>query len=154
MPNVGICCAIRYSWPTFCLVIYLLTLSSCFFGGNSKQEIPEPVAVQEKPAPPPKESSLPTNLDQEIQKKFHALSREKEEIYDEILSKLAALEEKHQTLRERIAVLESRYQEDANKEKQSREEIETKIEQLKVQLEQYNGLMLNIIQKISTEPKK
>lgn len=104
--------------------------------------------------PPPKDSHSPTNLDAEIQKKFLAFSREKEEIYDEILNKLVALEKKHQALEEKISLLEFLQKENADKTKQSREEVEAEIEQLRAQLKEYNALMLNIIQKISTEPKK
>lgn len=154
MPYLSTYCAIRHPWLAFCLVISLLILDSCLYKGNSKRETPEPVAVQEKHRPPPKDSHSPTNLDAEIQKKFLAFSREKEEIYDEILNKLVTLEKKHQALEEKISLLEFLQEENANKTKQSREEIETKIEQLRAQLKEYNALMLNIIQKISTEPQK
>lgn len=154
MPSLSTYYTRRCLWLTLCLIISLLTSNSCLFRGNSKRETPEPVALQENPRPPQQDSRPPADLDKEIQKKFHEFSREKEEIYDEILEKLAALEEKYQTLRERIVLLESHQEEASNKDRQSREELESRLEQLKAQLGEYNKLLLNIINKMSTEPKR
>src|SRR3989338_333410 len=151
----------------FFLALLMLCCHGCLFGGNNKKEdkavypvttMPTPTKEPEKepeeqPAKKQKEqnSSLKV-LQQEVSKELNDLSKEMKETHGDLLTRTAALEEDYKQLTEKISLLEFLQGEASGKTAKMQERLEFELETIRQQIEDYNALLINILDKISASP--
>lgn len=150
----------------FCFALLALCCHGCLLGGNGKEEkVVYPVATMTTPQrelekeaeePPAKRyrerNSLLTAFRQEVNKELSDLSKETREAQEDLLTRTTALEADYQQLMEKVSLLEFLQGEASSKMAKMQESLEFELETLRQQIEDYNGLLVKILDKISTSP--
>ncbi|HHT9119020.1 MAG TPA: hypothetical protein ACFYD3_00555 [Candidatus Hypogeohydataceae bacterium YC41] len=144
-----------YNKPIQILALFLVFFfSGCLFGG--KKETPSEVATVPQPVTMPKASSPPPPPTQATEKvkETQELPVERQELYDDLLSRLSSLERDYRFLKDKVSMLEFLMGEANKDSKKTKEEMHAELEKLRTQLSDYNTLMLRILDRVSKEPKK
>lgn len=145
----------------------MLCCHGCLFGGNNKKEDKAVYPVTTMPAPAkepekePEEQPAKRNneqnpslraFQQEVGKELNDLSNEMRETHGDLLTRTAALEEDYKQLTEKISLLEFLQGEASGKTAKMQERLEFELETIRQQIEDYNALLINILDKISASP--
>lgn len=127
------------------------SFSGCLFWG--KKETAE-IVTAPPPSPPAKGPSAPPVKEPEEPKETHGPPVERPELYDDILSRLTALEKDYHFLRDKVSMLEFLVEEASKNSKKTKEEMHVELDKLRSQLSEYNSLMLRILDRVSKEPQR
>lgn len=146
----------------FLAVILMLCCQSCLFGGKEeKRTVVYPVATtvppQKQSEPPADEPQKkvpgPTMLQLKMDKRLRDISRETKEAQEDLLVRITALEEDYRQLRDKLSLIESLQEESSGKMERIRESLEFELETLRAQIEDYNALLVKILDKVSSSPE-
>ena len=134
------------------LAMFLIfSLSGCFFGG--KEDTTAVTAVSQ-PGPTAKTPSPPPVQEPEKTKEINDLPAERQELYDDILSRINSLERDYQFLKDKVSMLEFLAGDASKDSKKTKEEMRVELEKLRAQLAEYNTLILRILSRMSKEPER
>jgi hypothetical protein len=131
--------------------LVVFSLSGCLFGG--KKETAEEVAAPQGGSLV-KGPSLPPVKEPEPPKETKGPPEEGLELYDDLLSRLSAMEKDQKFLRDKVSMLEFLVSEASKESKKTREEMQAELAKLQAQLSEYNALMLRILDRVSKEPSR
>lgn len=152
------------SRPVFCLCLVIFIMCpGCLFGEKEeKRAVVYPVATaavpQKRPVErpveePEKKLSRSKILQLKIDKRLDDISRETKEAQGDLLVRITALEEDYQQLRDKLSLIEFLQEESSNEMEKMRESLEFEMETLRGQIEDYNALLVKILDKISSSPE-
>ncbi len=133
------------------LLLGVLLFSGCLFGGKKE---PNNVATIPTEVQPVKATASLPPKELEKRKEIQGPIVERQELYDDILSRLSALEKDYQFLKDKISMLEFLAGETSKDTKKTKEEMRVEMEKLRGQLAEYNTLIVRILDRVSKEPKK
>ncbi|MEK7241733.1 MAG: hypothetical protein AAB048_03030 [Planctomycetota bacterium] len=128
-------------------------LSGSFFGGEKG---PAEVVTAPQPGPTTDTKNPPTPSTKETEKarETHDLTVERQELYDDILSRLNSMERDYQFLKDKVSMLEFLVGDATKDSKKTKEEMRVELEKLRAQLAEYNTLILRILSRMSKEQEK
>ncbi|MFQ5957393.1 MAG: hypothetical protein ACE5KK_06450 [Candidatus Brocadiales bacterium] len=149
-----------------CLALLMLCCHGCLFGGEKKEErvvypvatktVPQKVPEEEakrKPVNKPVKQGTTTRAFQEIDKRLSKLSQETKEAQEDLLTRITALEDDSQQLKDKLSLVEFLQGESSNEITKMREGLEFELESLREQIEDYNALLIDILNRISSAPE-
>ncbi|MFQ5862775.1 MAG: hypothetical protein ACE5IC_06590 [Candidatus Brocadiales bacterium] len=149
-----------------CLALLILCCHGCLFGGEEKKKgVVYPVATTTVPPKGPKEEAVkgpvkePVKRDPthrafrlETDKRLSKLSRETKEAQQDLLTRITALEEDYQQLKDKLSLVEFLHEDSSGEITKMRERLEFELETLREQIEDYNALLVEILNRISSAP--
>ena len=142
------------TYSTRLLVLSLiLSLSGCFFGGE-KGPAEGITTPQAGPTTDTKTPPTPSTREAEKARETPALPAERQELYDDILSRLNSMERDYQFLKDKVSMLEFLVGDASRDSKKTKEEMRVELEKLRAQLAEYNTLILRILSRMSKEQEK
>ncbi len=124
-----------------CLVFFF---SGCLFGG--KKETEEVVTAPQSGQPA---KASPTVQEMEKPTETYTPPEERQELYDDILSRLTSLERDYQFLKDKVSMQEFLIGEATKESQKIKEEVRAELEKLRAQLAEYNALVLRILNRVS-----
>lgn len=98
-----------------------------------------------------KTPSTPSTKETEKARESHDLPVERQELYDDILSRLNSMEQDYQFLKDKVSMLEFLVGDASKDSKKTKEEMRVELEKLRAQLAEYNTLILRILSRMSKE---
>ncbi len=151
-----------HPWFHFFSVFLMLCCHGCLFG-DKKEEKPVvyPITTMAKPQKglekkaeerPSKQERQQRMFRREMDKRFKEFSLETIETQQDILARIIGLEEEYQKIKEKILLVEFFQEETSGEIVKMQEELEAELDTLKMQLDDYNTLLIKILDKISSAP--
>lgn len=148
-----------------CLTFLMLCCHGCLFGGNKKKERTPvyPVTTMTAPQTTPQEKyeeeeaarqerQLRTYR-REMDKHFRQFSQGMKEAQEDLIVRIIALEEDYQQIKEKLSLMEF-FQDESSKDRAKlQERLEFEFETLREQIDDYNTLLVKILDKISIVPE-
>lgn len=147
-----------------CLAFLMLCCHGCLFGGNKKEERTPvyPVTTMSAPRTTPQEKHEEEAARQERQlrayrremdKHFRQFSQGMKEAQEDLIVRITALEEDYQQIKEKLSLMEF-FQDESSKDRAKlQERLEFEFETLREQIDDYNALLVKVLDKISTVPE-
>ena len=140
----------RCNMPLLALFL-ILSSSGCLFGG--KKETTE-VATVTQPGPTANVNSPSSTREPEKTKEIKDIPVERQEMYDDMLSRLNSLERDYQFLKDKVSMLEFLAGDASRDSKKTKEEMRAELEKLRAQLSEYNALVLRILTRLGKESER
>ncbi len=151
-----------HSWFHFFSVFLVLCCHGCLLGDKKERKpVVYPVTTMAKPQKsleekaeerPSKQERQQRMFRREMDKLFKELSLETKETQQDILARITGLEEEYQKIKEKISLVEFFQEETSGEIVKMQEELDVELDTLKVQLDDYNALLIKILDKISSAP--
>ncbi|MCP4364188.1 MAG: hypothetical protein GY800_02690 [Planctomycetes bacterium] len=151
-------------------VFLILCCQGCFFGfgGNKKKdsapvypvtkmtpprEEPEEEPVKKPVKKPARQGPPQTAFRLEMNRRFNDLSRETRDGQEDLLTRITALEEDNIQIREALSLLEFFQDEASGEVIKMQEKLEFELEALRQRIEDYNTLLVKVLNRVSTVPE-
>ncbi|MEE9583978.1 MAG: hypothetical protein V3W51_00715 [Candidatus Brocadiales bacterium] len=145
-----------------CFAFLLLCCHGCLFGGEKKEKKaaypvttmkPPKKELEKEPVERPVRQNPPLKaFGLEMDKRFRNLSREMKETQEDLLTRVTALEVDSQELSDTLLLVEFFQEESVNEMANMQERLEFELEALREQIEDYNALLVTILDRISSVP--